>query len=324
MNRRAFLATGAASMLAALMRERTFAQAGPVVEISNGRIRGAIQDGVRVFRGIPYGADTAGPNRFLPARSPQPWTGVRDATAFGPRAFQPFRPMIPEIGDALTGSGPMSEDCLRLNVWTLVNRRRTTAGDGLVSRRRTAHRLGELDLLRRPRAGAKSRRRGRDRHASAERVRASVAGGAARRQRQVRRHGQPRTARSGAGARVGARQHPTVRRRPRQRHDLRAVRRRRKDRDADGLPRREGSVSSRDHHEHARRHRRHRPGAGARGRSRGAAARAPWHPSRGGRTPADDPRRSDRLGADRRRRGRRTGRAERPGAGHLSSLCSRR
>jgi para-nitrobenzyl esterase len=26
--------------------------------------------------------------------------------------------MIPEIGDALTGSGPMSEDCLHLNIWT--------------------------------------------------------------------------------------------------------------------------------------------------------------------------------------------------------------
>jgi para-nitrobenzyl esterase len=26
--------------------------------------------------------------------------------------------MIPEIGDALTGSGPMDEDCLRVNIWT--------------------------------------------------------------------------------------------------------------------------------------------------------------------------------------------------------------
>jgi len=98
MNRRAFLEIGGASVLAALSREGLFAQAGPIVEIRSGRIRGAIQDGVRVFRGIPYGADTTGANRFLPARAPRPWTGVRDATAFGPRAFQPFRPMIPEIG----------------------------------------------------------------------------------------------------------------------------------------------------------------------------------------------------------------------------------
>ena len=42
----------------------------------------------------------------------------RDAVAYGPRAPQPFRPMIPEIGDALIGQGPMSEDCLLLNVWT--------------------------------------------------------------------------------------------------------------------------------------------------------------------------------------------------------------
>jgi para-nitrobenzyl esterase len=118
MNRRAFLHVGSASLLAALARQRLFAQARPAVETSSGRIRGTEQNGVRVFRGIAYGGDTAGPNRFLPARAPQPWTGVRDATAFGPRAFQPYRPMIPEIGDALTGSGPMSEDCLRLNVWT--------------------------------------------------------------------------------------------------------------------------------------------------------------------------------------------------------------
>jgi para-nitrobenzyl esterase len=118
MNRRAFLEISGASVLAVLSRQRLFAQAGPIVEIRSGRIRGAMQDGVRVFRGVPYGTDTAGANRFLPARAPQPWTGVRDAIAFGPRAFQPSRPMIPEIGDALTGSGPMSEDCLRLNVWT--------------------------------------------------------------------------------------------------------------------------------------------------------------------------------------------------------------
>ena len=158
MNRRKFLGLGGATLAAAtypaaarlLLAQASAQAAGPVVEISAGRIRGALDGGVRIFKGVPYGASTAGANRF-PARpsSRTPWTGVRDAAAYGPRAPQPFRPMIPEIGDALTGSGPMSEDCLRLNVWTPGDRQRTPAGDGVVPRRRAAHRLGQLDLLRR-------------------------------------------------------------------------------------------------------------------------------------------------------------------------------
>src|SRR5581483_9791235 len=37
---------------------------------------------------------------------------------YGPRAPQPYRRMVPEIGDALVGPGPTNEDCLFLNVWT--------------------------------------------------------------------------------------------------------------------------------------------------------------------------------------------------------------
>jgi para-nitrobenzyl esterase len=122
MNRRDFLGMSGGSLLAALIEERlraqTATQSGPVVEVTGGRIRGVTDEGVRLFRGIPYGAPAGGANRFLPAKPPQPWTAVRDASAYGLRAFQPFRPMIPEIGDALTGSGPMSEDCLHLNIWT--------------------------------------------------------------------------------------------------------------------------------------------------------------------------------------------------------------
>ncbi len=122
MNRRTFLEFGSASLLTALLQHRLAAQAGaqtgPVVETSAGRIRGSIEDGVRVFRGVPYGASTEGANRFMAPKPPTPWTGIRDTIANGPRAFQPFRPMIPEIGDALTGSGPMSEDCLLVNIWT--------------------------------------------------------------------------------------------------------------------------------------------------------------------------------------------------------------
>jgi para-nitrobenzyl esterase len=123
MNRRTFLETAAGSLALTLLRgtpsaHAQAAAAGPVVATAAGRIRGAALNGAVTFKGIRYGASTAGANRFQPPVRPQGWTGIADAVAYGPRAWQPSRPMIPEIGDALTGSGPMDEDCLRLNVWT--------------------------------------------------------------------------------------------------------------------------------------------------------------------------------------------------------------
>lgn len=125
MNRRSFLRKSAALIstgatlrrgLASTLAQR--AAEGATVETTLGRIRGRVEDGIHIFLGVRYGASTAGPARFLPPSRPRPWTGVRDATAHGPRAPQPFRRMIPEIGDALVGPGPTSEDCLFLNVWT--------------------------------------------------------------------------------------------------------------------------------------------------------------------------------------------------------------
>ncbi len=122
MRRRDFLELTAASLLlSALSNSSARAQGatpGPVVETTAGRFRGLALKGAFAFKGIRYGASTAGANRFQPPVRPQSWTGVVDAFEYGPRAWQPSRPMIPEIGDALTGSGPMDEDCLRLNVWT--------------------------------------------------------------------------------------------------------------------------------------------------------------------------------------------------------------
>jgi para-nitrobenzyl esterase len=124
MHRRTVLLGGGISLAAAALERiaPAFAQQGGesriVADTASGRVRGITRLGTHVFKGIPYGATTGGVNRFKPPHPSEPWTGVRDAAEYGARAYQPFRPMIPEIGDALTGSGPMSEDCLKLNVWT--------------------------------------------------------------------------------------------------------------------------------------------------------------------------------------------------------------
>ena len=96
----------------------------PEVETTSGRVRGSTEEGVHAFKGIRYAGSTGSENRFMPPTPPQPWTGVREANAYGPSC--------PQVDGSLDSSyfvkvlgvkarepeTYVDEDCLCLNVWT--------------------------------------------------------------------------------------------------------------------------------------------------------------------------------------------------------------
>ncbi len=88
---------------------------GPEVTTSLGRLGGVAEGGVRRFLGIPYAASPVGRLRFEAPRAAEPWTGVRDARAFGPAPPQAFDELSLRLG--LLGRHDASEDCLTLNVF---------------------------------------------------------------------------------------------------------------------------------------------------------------------------------------------------------------
>src|SRR5690606_27330871 len=81
-----------------------------IVETTAGKVQGLAKRGVWQFRGIPY----AQAERFQAPRPAEPWSGVRDATAFGLIA-----PQNPSPTEAMLGGQdrPAGEDCLVLNVF---------------------------------------------------------------------------------------------------------------------------------------------------------------------------------------------------------------
>ena len=78
----------------------------PIAQTRHGPVRGYVDNGISVFKGVRYGADT-GPRRFMPPLAPASWTEVKDAVSYGPASPQRAR-----------GGETMGEDCLFLNVWT--------------------------------------------------------------------------------------------------------------------------------------------------------------------------------------------------------------
>jgi para-nitrobenzyl esterase len=140
LNRRKLLQVSgmAAAALALRAKAYAWADAAPVVAIKAGKISGIVEDGINVFRSVPYGGDTA-KTRFKAAVAPARWTGVRECSAFTtmapqlmvwgqirlsaqlmapPGSVSPPPTSASGVPGAPRDVGVQSEDCLHLNVFT--------------------------------------------------------------------------------------------------------------------------------------------------------------------------------------------------------------
>jgi para-nitrobenzyl esterase len=136
MNRRRALLLPMAGMGAAMAMPaaaaddtKTAAHQGPgncstprsaVAKTQYGKVRGYVDGGVVTFKGIPYGQTTAGENRWLPVKSPRPWADEYPALVYGancPQRLHDFTAIEQSFLYDWT-DGYMSEDMLKLNVWT--------------------------------------------------------------------------------------------------------------------------------------------------------------------------------------------------------------
>ncbi len=135
LNRRSVLMGSAAAALASASPRWLEAAASDetLARTKAGPIRGRKEQGVFVYKGVPYGRDTA-QTRFAAPEPPEPWHEVRECLTWGPRTIQPYTPPVPARAPSPAPNPPRpprepgyrmppdegheSEDCLNLNVWT--------------------------------------------------------------------------------------------------------------------------------------------------------------------------------------------------------------
>lgn len=92
-----------------------------VTTTENGKVRGYVLRGIHYFLGIPYGADTAGPNRFMPPQKPKSWANVYPALWWGNSAPQNMENRFANPFASFRDHwnyGDVNEDCLRINILT--------------------------------------------------------------------------------------------------------------------------------------------------------------------------------------------------------------
>jgi para-nitrobenzyl esterase len=124
------IAIGAGAIAAAPEEALAKIPDGPVLQVGDnialvnteyGKVRGYMLRDIYYFLGIPYGADTSGPNRFMPPQKPNPWTDVYPALWWGNSAPQNmdnrFANKYASFRDHWNYYD-VNEDCLRINVFT--------------------------------------------------------------------------------------------------------------------------------------------------------------------------------------------------------------
>lgn len=92
-------------------------ESSTVAETEAGKVSGYIDNGVYIYKGIPY----ATAERFMPPVPVEKWEGVRSSRAYGPTCPQAERAgwRSDEIAFAFDwDDGYPGEDCLRVNIWT--------------------------------------------------------------------------------------------------------------------------------------------------------------------------------------------------------------
>ncbi len=107
---RAALAALLAPLLLLTGAGASFAEVRSHAVVETGELAGDIEEGLRVFEGIPYAAPPVGELRWRAPKPPAPWSGVRQAKEFGPAC--------PQAPSKDVRAEDMSENCLTLNVWS--------------------------------------------------------------------------------------------------------------------------------------------------------------------------------------------------------------
>jgi para-nitrobenzyl esterase len=104
-------------------QQRSHRCSTPSAAVANtryGKVRGYLDNDVLTFKGIPYGQDTGGENRWLPCKPPLPWEGERSTLVYGancPQSLHDFTAVEQSFLQQWT-DGYVGEDMLKLNVWT--------------------------------------------------------------------------------------------------------------------------------------------------------------------------------------------------------------